>query len=242
VIEDGDTPEEKARYAAGKCGYRMDTKYNKCGLFRWSTTDRDYSSYEELYAMGWLVKLFRKNATVLPCEFADPMLRGGAVINPDRSVSIALVNRGTAKSVTVDCSSWKSRVDGTPSLHQPLRRYVYEAGNVPYSQFNDLQPASGTVTAREGVFSVELPPKSITFLTTDYEDRVPGAVEGLRVADGRLFWTATDDPAHRYYRVFRDGKQIASTVSTSLPVPDATAGGAQRFSVKSVDKWNNEGK
>ena len=84
VIEDGDTPAERAAYAAGKCGYRMDTKYNKCGVFRWSTTDKDYSSYAELYAMGWLVKLFRKNATVLPCAFADPMLRGGAVINPDR--------------------------------------------------------------------------------------------------------------------------------------------------------------
>ena len=239
VIEDGDSPSERAAYAAGKCGYRMDTKYNKCGVFRWSTTDKDYSSYAELYAMGWLVKLFRKNATVLPCTFADPMLRGGAVINPDRSVSMALINRGPAKNVTVDCSSWKLRVDGTPALHQPLRRYVYEAAHVPYSPFNDLQPMSGTVAAKDGAFNVALPAKSITFLTTDYQDRVPPSVSDVRVEGGRVQWTATSDPLHRYYRVYRDGKQIASTVATSLPVPDAKPADATRFSVKSVDKWNN---
>ena len=238
VIEDGDSPSERAAYAAGKCGFRMDTKYNKCGVFRWSTTDKDYSSYAELYAMGWLVKLFRKNATVLPCAFADPMLRGGAVINPDQSVSIALINRGPAKTVTVDCSSWKTRADGTPALHQPLRRYVYEAAHVPYSPFNDLQPMSGTVEAKDGAFGVELPAKSITFLTTDYEDRVPAAIRDIRVADGKLVWTASDDPAHRYYRVFKDGRQIASTVATSLPVPATAATG---FRVVSVDKWGNEG-
>ena len=217
----------------------MDTKYNKCGVFRWSTTDKDYSSYAELYAMGWLVKLFRKNATVLPCTFADPMLRGGAVINPDRSVSIALINRGPAKTVSVDCSSWKSRVDGTPALHQPLRRYVYEAAHVPYSPFNDLQPMSGTVTAKDGAFSVALPAKSITFLTTDYQDRMPPPVSDVRVEGGCVRWTATGDPLHRYYRVYKDGKQIASMVATSLPVPDAKPADASRFSVKSVDKWNN---
>jgi hypothetical protein len=239
VIEDGDTPEEQARYAAGKCGFRMDVKYNKCGKFRWSTTDKDYSSYAELYAMGWLVKLFRKNATVLPCTFADPMLRGGAVINPDRSVSIALINRGPAKTITVDCSSWKTRVDGTPALHQPLRRYVYEAAHVPYSPFNDLQPMSGTVTAKDGVINVSLPAKSMTFLTTDYENHVPAAVTKIRIVDGKLGWAANEEPEHRYYRVYKDGKQIASTVATSLPVPGMKPEDAKRFAIKSVDKWNN---
>ena len=242
VIEDGDTPQEQARYAAGRCGYRMDVKYNKWGVFRWMTTDRNYSSYAELYAMGWLAKLFRKNSTVLSCDFADPMLRGGAVINPDQTVSIALINRGPAKTVSVDCSSWNTRGDGTPSLHEPRRRYVYEVGHVPYSPFNDLQPMDGTVEAKDGLISVTLPPKSITFLTTDYEDRVPKAVEGLRVADWRLSWTASDEPEHRYYRVFKDGKQIASTVATSIPVPGLKADDVRRFAVKGVDKWNNEGR
>ena len=239
VIEDGDTPEERARFDAGKCGYRMDTKYNKWGTFRWCSTDRDYSAYAELYAMGWLVKLFRKNATVLKCTFADPMLRGGAVMNPDQSVSVALINRGAAKSVTVDCSSWRTRVDGTPTFHKPLRRYVYEAAHVPYSPFNDLQPMSGTVEAKDGVFAAELPAKSITFLTTDYEDREPSPVTEIRVTDRNLVWGASDDPTHRYYRVFKDGRQIASTVATSLPVPDAKPEDVSHFSVKSVDRWGN---
>lgn len=166
VVEDGDSPEERARYSAGRSGYRIDGKYNKCGIFRWSSIDRDYAAYEELYAMGWLVKLFRKDATVLPCAFADPMLRGGAILNADRSVSIALINRGPAKNVTVDCASWKARTDGTPALHQPLRRIVYDLAHVPYSAFNDLQAASGMVTATGGVFGVSLPAKSMTFLTT----------------------------------------------------------------------------
>ena len=241
VIEDGDTPQEHAAYEAGKCGYRLDTKYNKWGAFRWCSTDRDYTAYAELYAMGWLAKLFRKNATVLPCTFADPMLRGGAVINPDRSVSIALVNRGPAKTVSVDCSSWKTRVDGTPSFHQPLRRYVYEVGHVPYNAFNDLQPMSGTVAAKDGAFSVALPAKSITFLTTDYQDRMPPPVSDVRVEGGCVRWTATSDPLHRYYRVYKDGKQIASTVAACLPVTGTTPADAKRYTVKSVDKWNNEG-
>ena len=258
VIEDGNSPQESAVYEAGKCGYRLDTKYNKWGAFRWCSTDRDYRAYAELYAMGWLAKLFRKNATVLPCAFADPMLRGGAVINSDQSVSIALVNRGPAKTVSVDCSSWKTRVDGAPSFHQPFRRYVYEVGHVPYSAFNDLQPPAGTVVAKDGAFSVALPAKSITFLTTDYQDRQPAAVTKIRIVDGKLGWAANEEPEHRYYRVYKDGKQIASTVATSLNLGGsqlaATAsdaincvppgGGREKcappvFAVKSVDKWGN---
>ena len=239
VLEDGDTPAEHAVYEAGKCGYRMDTKYNKFGVFRWSSTDRDYSAYAELYATGWLVKLFRKNATVLECTFADSMLRGGAVMNPDRSVSIALVNRGSERTVSVDCSSWKSRVDGTSSLHQPLREYVYAVGSVPYSPFNDLQSAAGKVVAKGCTFSVKLPAKSIVFLTTDYKDRKPSAVADVRIADGVLHWTASEEPEHCYYRVYRDGKQIASTVATSLHVSGATPKDLRQFAVKSVDKWGN---
>jgi hypothetical protein len=148
----------------------------------------------------------------------------------------------------VDCSSWKTRKDGPPSFHQPLRRYVYEVGHVPYNAFNDLQPVSGMVAAKEGRFSVALPAKSITFLTTDYEDRMPPPVSDVRVEGGCVRWAATGDPLHRYYRVYKDGKQIASTVATSLELggaqSPATVSDAMNcvppvFSVKSVDKWGN---
>ena len=80
----------------------------------------------------------------------------------------------------------------------------------------------------------------VTFLTTDYRDRTPSAVADVRVEDGVLRWTASADPEHCYYRVFEDGRQIASTVATSLPVSAAAA--PSGFRVISVDKWGNEGK
>ena len=124
----------------------------------------------------------------------------------------------------------------------PAEHAVYEAAHVPYNAFNDLQPMSGTVVAKDGVFSVALPAKSITFLTTDYEDREPAAVAGLRIAGGLLAWEPSEEADHRYYRVYKDGKQIASTVATSLSVPNLTPNDVQQFTVKSVDKWGNERK
>ena len=238
VIEDGDSPAERATYEAGLCGYKLDHKYNKCGVFHWGSVDRDYSSLHELYAMGHLVRLFRKGATVLLCQVDDDMLRVGAVFNPDRSVSLAIINRGDARSVSVKCRDWKPRTDGKPSLHQPLRRYVYDSAAVPFNAFNDLQPASGTVEPKEDAFEVDLPAKSMTFLTTDYEDVIPAAIDGVKVVKGKLTWNQTADENHRYYRVFKDGKQIASTVSTTFAVADEKAD----YTVKSVDKWGNLGK
>jgi len=238
VIEDGDSPEERSAYEAGKCGYKLDHKYNKCGLFRWGSVDRDYSSYHELYAMGHMVRLFRKGATVLPCVADDPMLRSAAVFNRDRSVSVAIINRGAACDVTVDCRGWQPRTDGLASLHKPLRRYLYDSANVPFNAFNDLQPMEGVVTPKDETVSVSLPAKSMTFLTTDYEDVTPAAIRNVRVVDGVLVWDASPSPDHRYYRVYRDGKQIASTVATQYKVGSAKGG----WAVRSVDKWLNLGK
>jgi len=78
--------------------------------------------------------------------------------------------------------------------------------------------------------------KSLTILTTDYVDRVPEKVGGVRHRGGRLVWDAVADPAHCYYRVYRDGRQIASTVATACDCPQE---GACR--VVSVDRWGNEG-
>ena len=116
---------------------------------------------------------------------------------------------------------------------------MYEVGHVPYNAFNDLQPPAGTVMAKDGTFNVSLPAKSITFLTTDYENHMPTAITDIRIAGGKLVWAASEESEHRYYRVFKDGKQIASTVATSLPLAGAKPADASRFSVKSVDKWGN---
>ena len=234
VREDGDTAEEKGRYDVARfSGFGVDVRYNKWGLFRWDDETHDYSSYPDLYSMGYLVKLFRKGARVLQASSNDATLRIGAVTNPDGSCSIAVINWGEKKRV---------RIASEHPIGKPLRRYVYESANPPFNAFNDLQPMSGTVAAADGAVAVELPEKSITFLTTDYQDRTPPRIDGVHMEkNGVLAWIATKDTDHVYYRVYRGGKQIASTVATSLPISEASADDARRFSVRSVDKWGNEG-
>ena len=71
---------------------------------------------------------------------------------------------------------------------------------------------------------------------------------GIRIANGLLAWEPSEESEHRYYRVYKDGKQIASTVATSLNLGGsqlaATGSDAINcvppvFAVKSVDKWGN---
>ena len=248
--EDGDTPEEKARYDVARfSGFGLDVRYNKNGVFRWCDEERDYSSYPDLYTMGYLVKLFRKGARVLPYTTDDGTLRAGGVTNPDGSASFALVNWGEAKKVTL--------VVRHP-LEKPLRVYEYDSEHPPLNPFNDLQAMKGTVSAVKGEVVVSVPARSMTFLTTDYVDRQPSAITKIRIVNGRLGWAPCEDPEHVYYRVFKDGKQIASTVATSLNLGGsrcrATASDAMNcvppdggrdkrvppvFVVKSVDKWGN---
>ncbi len=229
VFEPGDTPEEDAIYQSARCVYWPDRKYNKWGLFRWDSVDRDYSSYPSLYTMGYMAKLFRRGARIVKAVSDDDDLRAGGAVNKDGSASFALINWGGAKTVSLSIRH---------PLEKPLRVYEYDSARPPVNAFNDLQPAKGTIAATNGIVSLAVPAKSMTFLTTDYRDRVPAAVADVRIAGGRLVWAANGEPEHCYYRVFKDGRQIASTVATSLDL-----GGSQFtatvFSVKSVDKWGN---
>jgi hypothetical protein len=230
--EDGDTPEEKARYDVARfSGFGLDVRYNKNGLFRWCDEERDYSSYPDLYTMGYLVKLFRKGARVLPWSTDDETLRAGAVTNPDGSLSIAVINWGEAKEVRLRCPHRAS---------QPLRVYAYDSAHVPYNAFNDLQPEIGRVAQdSDGTIRVDLPARGMVYLTSDYVDRVPAAIKRIAVRDNCLSWRPCADPEHVYYRVYHDGRQIASTVATSLAV---TGGRSSSYAVKSVDRWGNVGK
>lgn len=229
--ENGDSVEEKARYDVARfSGWGLEIRYNKNGLFRWCDEERDYSAYPDLYTMGYLAKLFRKGARVLPWTTADDTLRAGGVTNPNGSASFAVVNWGKAKNIVLSVPH---------PLTKPLRVYEYDSARPPHNEFNDLQPAKCTVAAVDGKVTLSVPAASLTFLTTDYTERTPSAVGNLRIAGERLAWDACKDPEHVYYRVFKDGKQIASTVATSLELQDVKSGGADRYEVKSVDKWNN---
>ncbi len=228
ICEDGDTAEEKARYNAARfSGHGLEFRYNKNGLIRWCDEQKDYRSHASLYTLGYMAKFFKKGTRVFDAKWDDENVRCCAVSTDEGAVSVALLN-------------WKDEAVETQlsleyNCKQPARMYVYEADNVPYNDFNDLQPYSGLVDLNEENLTVTLPPKSFVILTTDYVDRVPSKVTGVRVNKNTLTWNASPDSEHCYYRVFADEKQIASTVAHYTEIADKTA----KYEVKSVDKWGN---
>ena len=147
--------------------------------------------------------------------------------NADGSVSIAAINWKTEQT--------EVRIESEHPISKPLRKYVFEAAHIPYNDFCDLQDFSELVRAADNQITTVLPPRSITFLTADYTDRVPSEITGLQISDGKLFWNACEDEEHCYYRVYENGKQIASTVAQSIE----TNGIQSKYEVLSVDKWGN---
>ena len=116
----------------------------------------------------------------------------------------------------------------------PLRRYDYEAENIPFNKFCDLQKSSGLVDASSGRFSLEVGPESVTFLTTDYVDRMPSDIKDVAFDGNYVTWSPCADEEHCYYRVYKDGEQIASTVD--VKVKGIESG---KYEVYSVDKYGN---
>ena len=232
--EDGDTPEEKARFDVARySGHGIDFRYNKHGLIRWSDDEEDYTSRASLYTMGYMAKLFRKGSRVLEIsDMDDKYIRCAAVTNPDKSVSVVIINwEDKAKEVEIDMEHTSDK---------PFRKYEYSADSVPYNKFNDLQSFSEVVEGKK----VKLLPRSVTFLTTDYVDRKPSKIKNILVSDGILSWDECKDSEHCYYRVFASDKkrftpcyenQIASTVSTSLEINSENL----YYKVLSVDKFGN---
>jgi len=227
IREDGDTKEEKARYDVARfSGHGLDIRYNKNGLIRWCEDETDHSARAGLYTMGYFAKLFKKGSRVLECKWDDEGIRCCAVTNADGSVSIALINWNEEECQTAVTLEHKT--------DKPLRRYEYRSDNVPYNPFNDLQPLCGLIEGKDNGFEIVLPGKSLTFLTTDYRDRIPAAVTGIQYNDGKLTWDQCLDEEHAYYRIYRNGVQIASTVAEYTVCEEDG-----KFEVYSVDKYGN---
>ena len=233
VVEDSHDPAAHARYESGKSVYRPDMKYNKWGVFRWSDVRRDYGPNPTYLTLGMMSRYFRKGATVLNATVSDPLLRATVLENPDATMTAAIVNHGAKRSVSI--AGWDSQ-------QRPARVYVYDSASPALNAFGDLPPPVGVTSPEDGVLRVAVPSKGMVFITTDYIDRTPCAIADVRLVDGGLRWTASVEPEHCYYRVYRDGRQIASTVATSLPAPEAKPEDLRRFAVKGVDKWGNVGK
>ena len=230
VVEDSHDPAGHARYESGKAVYKPDMKYNKWGVFRWSDVNRDFGPNPTYFTLGLMSRYFRKGANVLTAKASDPLVRATVLQNRDGAMTAAVVNLGEKREITL--SGW-----GTSS--RGARLYLYDSANPQLNPFGDLPPAVRVLTPEGGAVRFEIPKKGMAFVTTDYVERVPAPVKDVKVADGRLTWTPADDPDHCYYRVYKDGKQIASTVATSLPVKTDDV---SSLTVKSVDKWGNEGR
>lgn len=228
IRENGDTPEEKARYDVARfSGHGLDIRYNKNGLVKWDELEGDYGSRAMLYTLGYMAKLFRKGSRVLETQWDDPLIRGCAVVNPDRSISIAAVNMADHPASTELHIHWP--------CSQKARIYMFHEDTPPYNSFNDLQPHCGLIDLNREGCTIELPPRSAVFLTTDYRERTPSAIENITLRGDTLFWAPCPDKEHCYYRVFRDGKQIASTVAEHYRPADPTG----TFTVCSVDQYGN---
>lgn len=201
-----------------------DIRYNKWGSFRW-TDDGDYSPKAHWFALGPMIKLFKRNSKVLTVDTGDYLLRCCAVQNRDGSVSIGIVNRHPeATEITLDSSLFKKNI----------RVYEYEPANVPYNVFGDLQGVSAVLDKENPTYTLK--GTSVTFFTTDYQEKAAAVeADGLKAEEGKLTWNAVSDPNHCYYRIFADGQQIASTVACDLPIEDENA----TYRVLSVDQWGN---
>ena len=210
-----------------------DIRYNKWGSFRWED-DGNYTPKEVWWGIGPMVKLFKRNSKVLTIDTADKNLRCCGILNRDSSVSMGVVNR-SAEPSQIRLSS--------DLFRKNIRVYEFDPANVPYNRFGDLQDVSGVLDAGDAAYTLK--PNSITFFTTDYQEKaVPVSPESITVADRKLIWTSVDDPNHCYYRVYAGQtpdfcpgpeNQIASTVACDLPVEDDSL----HYRVLSVDQWGN---
>ncbi len=210
-----------------------DTKYNKCGTMRWEDNG-DYSSKEFYYCLAPLMKLFRKNSKVLDIETGDSLTRACGIMNRDGSASVGIVNRNKEET--------QIRID-TCVFGKKIRVYEYDPRNVPVNSFSDIQDYTVLIDEKNAIYTLKA--ESVTFFTTDYEEK-DGHVyaENVAVKDGVLSWSDVSDKNHVYYRVYACDKedflpssehQIASTVGNDIEIED----GKLYYKVLSVDKYGN---
>lgn len=220
----GYSDEAKARYEVGKfSGFGTEMRYNKHGLFKWDE-DGNCSARAALYSVGLMSKFFKSNSTVLKWTSDNKNLICGGVSNSNGSVSLCVINlSNTDEKINISIGF---------DIDKPFRVYEYACDCVPENEFGDLQP----FTTLDKEVYIEVKPHSLTLLTTDYIDRRPETVNNVYVSDTDIVWDAVKDKYHAYYRVFEDGKQIASTTAENLSIK---VNKNADYKVKSVDRFGN---
>lgn len=240
--ENGESEQQKARYDVARfSGHGVSIRYNKHGLVRWCDEQKDYTGRAMLYTMGYMAKLFKKGTRVLHSKVADDeLVRCAAVTGDDGSLSVAIVNwADEPKEIALDVEH---------TVHQPLRVYEYAADHIPYNKFNDLQPCTALAEQKGSEVRVSVKGRSVTFLTTDYTDRCPTPVRGVKRRGDQLTWKPCVDAEHCYYRVYASAEkkftpcydnQIASTVAEHIHIDKDQK---LYYKVVSVDTSGNVGR
>ena len=220
------------------------TYINKWGLFKASGSD--HSTRSLYYAYGLMTKFLHGPATVYTVETNDPRLRVAAIQHHDRKTwSIAIINRNKRPvplEIATRGAGQETRSVSVSPANATFRKYTYDPANPPMNPCGDLQGPSGKVAMKAGKFTDSLGPMSLTVYTTEYDDTPPAAVKGVKVEkteDGKpvVRWQANHEPDLCYYRVFRDGAQIGSTVAVEFT--DAAGDLNARYTVTAVDSSGN---
>ena len=214
-------------------GFGGDVRYNKWGLLRWDEPAETGQSCRHAprchyAALGIVMRALKRNVKILDVVSSNSNVRACAVMARDGSVSIIAVNRsGGAEDLTVTLPH--------TALSRAFRVTSWEARRPYVSLFADLPPFSDLAERRGDAIRTVLPPDSVTVLTDGWQPKeAPVTAEIVSHEDGILRWKAVSDPRHCYYRVFRDGEQIRSTVALSCTAPDEG-----RYVVRSVDTDGN---
>lgn len=211
-------------------------RYNKWGLTKWD--GEDYSPRDWLYCYGLLAKYFNKDSKPLLIDTEDYYLRSGGVVNDNGSFSVAIVNRHeTETEIELDFSGLDTQ--------KPMRKYTYDSANVPRNACGDLQSYDALVAVNENKALIKVPANSVTMVTTDYIDRKPKAVTGVKVNSNVVTWDKSKDEYHCYYRVYKGdsekfvpsvSNQVASTIAEEYVDNSGVKG---FYQVKVVDHFGN---
>ena len=211
-----------------------DSKYNKWGFLKWNDELKDYGPRSHYWCIGLLAKFFRRNSKVLDIECPDKNVRACGILNRNGSVTVGFVNRNkTETQISLSTELFK----------KDIRVYEYDANNVPYNKFADLQNFTEIVDRNNPTYTLK--PESVTYFTTDYitKDK-PVYASDVALENGVISWNEVADDNHCYYRVFTSDEkdfvpsmqnQIASTVSTMLKSKDVK----KYIKVLSVDRSGN---
>lgn|GEM_PF-2506149 len=225
-------------------GYKRAAKWNLFDLgffqqtswykYRFGTMGSKWENWRirpDYYAYGLMARYIRGNSSVYEVTSSDPMVRAAAVKHKgDQSDTLVVINRNASNT----------QIEYRYTGHAPakaLRKFVYDPFHVPTNTTGDLQPYSELITVTDGTFTDTVGPDQVVVYTTEYDETAPGAVGGLQYANKKLTWSASPEEDFAYYRIYKDGVQIASTIAAHYRV----TGAGSQYAVSAVDRYGNEG-